>query len=104
MLLWTESGYFDSASELKPLPHLWSLGVEEPFYIVWPLPLYAIVRLKLRPWLGMLGCAAVSFACNLFEVAGNPSGAFYLPLPRPSDCVARTLLVPLILRLMPPER
>jgi peptidoglycan/LPS O-acetylase OafA/YrhL len=30
-------GYFDAATELKPLTHLWSLGVEEQFYIVWPL-------------------------------------------------------------------
>src|SRR5215831_15751110 len=36
-VLWNESGYFDNAAETKPLLHLWSLGVEEQFYIVWPL-------------------------------------------------------------------
>ena len=35
--LWNESGYFDNASESKPLLHLWSLGIEEQFYIIWPL-------------------------------------------------------------------
>ena len=35
-VLWKESGYFDVASELKPLLHLWSLGIEEQFYIIWP--------------------------------------------------------------------
>src|SRR5262249_24834569 len=35
-LLWQESGYFDRASELKPLLHLWSLGIEEQFYLFWP--------------------------------------------------------------------
>ena len=41
-LLWHESGYFDSAAEAKPLLHLWSLGVEEQFYIIWPIFLWAI--------------------------------------------------------------
>lgn len=36
--LLSESGYFDTASELKPLLHLWSLGIEEQFYILWPTP------------------------------------------------------------------
>lgn len=35
--LWNESGYFDNASSTKPLLHLWSLGIEEQFYIIWPL-------------------------------------------------------------------
>src|SRR5947209_16661710 len=34
--LWAEAGYFDTASELKPLLHLWSLGIEEQFYLLWP--------------------------------------------------------------------
>ncbi|MBR4876967.1 MAG: acyltransferase, partial [Rhodocyclaceae bacterium] len=36
LVLWFEAGYFDTASELKPLLHLWSLGIEEQFYLVWP--------------------------------------------------------------------
>src|SRR5260370_40148903 len=39
-VLWNESGYFDRAAETKPLPHLWSLGIEEQFYIVFPLLLW----------------------------------------------------------------
>ena len=35
-----EAGYFDVASITKPLLHLWSLAVEEQFYIFWPLLLY----------------------------------------------------------------
>ncbi len=35
-VFWLESGYFDNAAELKPLLHLWSLGIEEQFYIVCP--------------------------------------------------------------------
>src|SRR5688572_32575450 len=32
-----EAGYFDTASSTKPLLHLWSLAVEEQFYLLWPL-------------------------------------------------------------------
>ncbi|TCO74894.1 acyltransferase family protein [Chromatocurvus halotolerans] len=36
ILFFSEAGYWDSASELKPLLHTWSLGVEEQFYLLWP--------------------------------------------------------------------
>jgi len=35
-ILWNEAGYFDNSVETKPLLHLWSLGIEEQFYIAWP--------------------------------------------------------------------
>ena len=43
-MFWGEAGYFDAAAELKPLLHLWSLGVEEQFYLVWPLLLLLFRR------------------------------------------------------------
>jgi len=43
-MLWREADYFDVLSDLKPLLHLWSLGIEEQFYIVWPILLYAFWR------------------------------------------------------------
>ncbi len=36
IFFWLSSGYFDSASEFKPLLHTWSLSVEEQFYLIWP--------------------------------------------------------------------
>lgn len=39
-----ESGYFDQSSELEPLLHTWSLGIEEQFYLIWPLTLYLMFR------------------------------------------------------------
>ena len=45
-LLWSESGYFDVSAETKPLLHLWSLGVEEQFYLVWPLLIFFCMAKK----------------------------------------------------------
>lgn len=36
IFFWSEAGYFEKASELKPLLHTWSLSVEEQFYLIWP--------------------------------------------------------------------
>ena len=44
LVYWKETGYFDAAAEYKPLIHLWSLGVEEQFYIVWPLFILFLAR------------------------------------------------------------
>jgi peptidoglycan/LPS O-acetylase OafA/YrhL len=70
ILLWGESGYFDRASETKPLLHLWSLGIEEQFYIVWPLFAYLA-------WKRRLGFSATAVALAL-SFAAN----FYSPFPR----------------------
>ena len=41
-----ESGYFDTESALKPLLHLWSLGVEEQFYLIWPIVISLVATRK----------------------------------------------------------
>src|SRR5580704_10363502 len=43
-MLLSEAGYFDLAAHLKPLLHLWSLGIEEQFYLAWPLALWLTPR------------------------------------------------------------
>ncbi|AWN47607.1 hypothetical protein DK419_15895 [Methylobacterium terrae] len=45
ILFWLEAGYFDEISKYKPLLHTWSLGVEEQFYLIWPLCLIFILKL-----------------------------------------------------------
>ncbi|KGS74760.1 acyltransferase family protein [Burkholderia pseudomallei MSHR7500] len=84
---WTEAGYFDQAAETKPLLHLWSLGVEEQFYIVWPLVLWAAYRLRLTGWV----CAIVglaSFAANVILIGHHASAAFYWPITRMWELLA----------------
>ncbi|RQH05708.1 acyltransferase family protein [Paraburkholderia dinghuensis] len=78
LALWGETGYFDKAAEMKPLLHLWSLGIEEQFYIVWP-PLLALAFRRGHIWRWLTICVAASFALNLWLVQSHPSAAFYLP-------------------------
>ncbi len=82
LLLWHEAGYFDNAGTTKPLLHLWSLGVEEQFYIVWPLLLWLVFKRKL-PFLAVAAVIfALSMAVNLLSVQSHPVAAFFSPVTR----------------------
>ena len=48
VFFWKTSGYFDTASEFKPLIHTWSLGVEEQFYLIWPWILFFINKKNIK--------------------------------------------------------
>jgi len=48
-ILWKEAGYFDTSAETKPLLHLWSLGIEEQFYILWPFLAWLAWKKKIQP-------------------------------------------------------
>ncbi len=82
LVLWGEAGYFDVSSDTKPLLHLWSLAIEEQFYILWPLILGLVWRRKRGLLLATLSIAAISFAYNVLNVVHHPVAAFYSPLAR----------------------
>ena len=81
-ILWGEAGYFDTASDTKPLLHLWSLGIEEQFYLLWPLLLYG--RWPRRAGLGrvLLLVFVLSFSLGVWQVRSDAVGPFYSPLTR----------------------
>src|ERR1035437_8432994 len=60
--LWRDSGYFDRNSELKPLLHLWSLAVEEQFYLIWPLILMMRKQRRALIWAILLGSLALDLS------------------------------------------
>ncbi|MGB8078393.1 MAG: acyltransferase family protein [Gallionella sp.] len=81
-ILWSESGYFDNTAGTKPLLHLWSLGIEEQFYIIWPLLLALVWKRKWSFVAITATIAVVSFAFNIYMMNKDPAAAFYLPAPR----------------------
>ncbi len=82
LLFWTEAGYFEPAAHLMPLLHTWSLGVEEQFYILLPVLLLALYRLRLGKT-GILAVILVLTAASLSLSVLRPSfetgDAFFLP-------------------------
>lgn len=79
---WREAGYFDALTAEKPLLHLWSLGVEEQFYFVWPLMLWAAWKLRTKLVLPVMLVGLCSFALNIWVVRFNATAAFYSPVTR----------------------
>jgi peptidoglycan/LPS O-acetylase OafA/YrhL len=69
--------YFTQNAVTQPLLHLWSLAVEEQFYILWPLFLSVAAVFRLRYFTLALAIAAVSFATNVLTVSAEPLTAFY---------------------------
>src|ERR1700731_4289922 len=74
-----QSGYFDIESAKKPLLHLWSLGIEEQFYLFWPLILMLAARLRLSILATACVIGLASFVLNVAMIGLDPVATFYLP-------------------------
>jgi peptidoglycan/LPS O-acetylase OafA/YrhL len=92
LVLWGEAGYFDNAAETKPLLHLWSLGIEEQFYIVWPLLVWLAWKRKFNFLVLAAFLAFVSFALNIKGIKQDHIAAFYSPLTRFWELLCGALL------------
>ena len=87
-----EAGYFDASAETKPLLHLWSLGIEEQFYIFWPLMLGLAWRRRWPMLRVVLAVAVISFLVNVLTVQAHRAAAFYSPLSRAWELMGGGLL------------
>jgi peptidoglycan/LPS O-acetylase OafA/YrhL len=81
LALYRDVGYFDVAGAQKPLMHLWSLSVEEQFYLVWPLILWGFWKVFKNRWIisFIIFSILASYCLNIFLMGYKPNLAFYFP-------------------------
>lgn len=91
-IFWNEAGYFDNTAITKPLLHLWSLGIEEQFYFVWPFILWAAHKKKINWFAGTLFIGVCSFLLNVKLVYADPVATFYSPITRIWELLIGSLL------------
>ena len=94
--LWNESGYFDNIADTKPLLHLWSLGIEEQFYIVWPVLLWLTWNRR-GNFLAIILIALVSFIFSIATIYTNPVEAFFSPLSRFWELMVGSIIAYIVL-------
>ncbi|MGJ8662107.1 MAG: acyltransferase family protein [Marinicella sp.] len=94
---WTEAGYFNDSSELKPLLHTWSLAVEEQYYLLWPALLVAVTKINKKGLLITLLLVAlvVSLLLNMVYIKDSPTAVFFLLPFRIFEFALGALCVPL---------
>jgi peptidoglycan/LPS O-acetylase OafA/YrhL len=92
--LWKEAGYFDTSSDLKPLLHLWSLAIEEQFYIIWPLLLLFLSRFTRHIAICIFLITLLSFFSCITYMADH-TGMFYFPHNRAWELLAGAFLAAL---------
>jgi peptidoglycan/LPS O-acetylase OafA/YrhL len=77
---------------LQPLRHLWSLGVEEQFYLIWPIALAVAWRLRVSPLVVAGLVAAGSFLWSVQATQATPIAAFFAPQSRAWELMAGAML------------
>ncbi len=96
-VFWNEAGYFDFDANDKPLLHLWSLGIEEQFYIVWPLLLMVALKKQYNLLAIILLIMSISFALNVKGIHPDAVATFYSPQTRFWELMCGALLARLTL-------
>jgi peptidoglycan/LPS O-acetylase OafA/YrhL len=102
---WLTTSYFDNNADTKPLLHIWSLAVEEQFYLALPLVMLLAWRLA-KPWLTVLvaALAVLSLLHAQLLLASGGTGAFYLPTPRAWEFLAGTAMALPVAQALQPGR
>lgn len=100
---WLDGGYFGVAEQYKPLLHTWSLGVEEQFYLLWPLSIMLLLRyLRRYFWLVLAAAGVLSlFLAEYYFYLGKERAAFLLLPSRIFEFAIGALLCGVVRRPLP---
>lgn len=95
-----DTSYFAAASNEKPLLHLWSLGVEEQFYLLWPLVLPFLYRAR---WRGLFAVSCLVMAAGSFILGDilfqwDPSFVYYMLPTRAGELLVGALAAQFVMR------
>lgn len=92
--LYLDTGYFAASSDTVPLLHMWSLGVEEQFYMLWPALMVIALKVGGKRMLVATGVvlAIASFAVSEYYLARDPSFAYYMLPSRAGELLVGALL------------
>ncbi len=95
-VLWNEAGYFDADADTKPLLHLWSLGIEEQFYLVWPLMVFVAWKARLNLIALTIAIFILSSYWNVEGIRRDLVGTFYSPWTRFWELTAGSALAAIV--------
>jgi len=79
---WSEANYFDNTASSKPLLHLWSLSIEEQFYIIWPLLIFLLAKWRIGSFWVLIALIGICFYLNVSGIGANATATFYSPQTR----------------------
>lgn len=93
IVFWKETGYFDSPAEVKPLLHTWSLGIEGQFYIIFPILILFLFKLKKEKAISVLTIIFLfSIILSQWSAMYHSAVAFYLLPSRVWELIMGALL------------
>lgn len=93
LFFWGHQGYFEAQVPEQPLLHTWSLGLEEQFYLLFPLVLRALARAGRRTRLMAIGAGTLaSLTLSIWLTGRHAGAAFYLPPSRAWEFLLGSLI------------
>ena len=97
-VLLNEIAYFEKSVDTKPLIHLWSLSVEEQFYLLWPAIIWVLYKTRINLVGALLCLALISFFINIYSINSDPITTFYSPFSRFWELLVGALLACIYLK------